>query len=181
MKEVFRQRLLQEATQPAEEPVSLVEAKLYLRVDTSDEDALITQMIVAARRAAEHYLRRSLITRRWLLVYDDFLPTEIRLPMGPVSQVVSVTKIAQDTSTELLDAALYRLNASRSQLCFEQCVSAWQIEVLYEAGYGNAAAVPASIRQGLLAHLAELYDGRAQGALPDIALALYLPHREVTL
>lgn len=178
----YESRLLEEATQPAEEPVSLAEAKLYLRVDVNDDDALIGQMIVTARRAAEHYLRRSLVIRQWRLLYDDAAPATLRLPMGPVSAVVSVTKIAEDGSTAAVNAALYRLNAACTELGFEQTVYAHRVEILYNAGYGAASAVPASIKQGMLAHLAEIYDGRSQACgLPDIALALYLPHREVRL
>lgn len=182
MSEEYRQRRLEEATQPAEEPLSLAEAKLYLRVDASDEDALIAQMIVATRRAAEHYLRRTLVTRQWKLVYDDDAPVETHLPMGPVSAIVSVTKVAEDTTTEAVDAVLYRLNAPRTRLCFDQAIFAYLVEILYTAGYGNAAAVPAAIKQGMLSHLAELYDGRSiASGVPDSALALYLPYREVRL
>lgn len=44
---------LQLLTPPTAEPVSLVEAKLHLRVDFNDDDALITSLITAARQAAE--------------------------------------------------------------------------------------------------------------------------------
>lgn len=182
MNEAYIPRRLEEFTQPTEEPLTLAEAKLYLRVDTADEDALITQMIVAVRRAAEHYLRRTLVTRQWKLVYDEVLSERVRLPMTPVTSIVRVTKIAEGGASEDIASTLYALNAARTHLCMETRISAHQIEIVYQAGYGAAAAVPASIKQGMLSHLAELYDGRAAAyPLPDAAIALYFPHREVTL
>ncbi len=175
-------RRLEEFTQPSEEPVTLAEAKLYLRVDTADEDALITQMIGAVRRVAEQYLRRTLVSRQWKLVYDEALPQRVCLPMTPVTSIVRVTKISEGGVTEDVPNTLYALNAARSHLCLETQVSAHQIEVVYQAGYGAASAVPASIRQGMLAHLAELYDGRSAAyPLPDTAAAFYFPYREVQL
>ena len=59
---------------PTTEPVSLAEAKLHLRLETAftDDDAKVTQLITIARKAAEEYTRRSLITQQWRLVLDQF-------------------------------------------------------------------------------------------------------------
>ncbi|MEQ1790660.1 MAG: head-tail connector protein, partial [Rickettsiales bacterium] len=64
-----RERLLERISAPATEPITLAEAKLYLRVDSSSEDNLITDLIVAARMSAEAWLKNSLISQSWKLVY----------------------------------------------------------------------------------------------------------------
>ena len=54
----------------AAQPVTLAEAKLHLRVDSSDEDALISALIVAATDDAEHLMGRAVLTQRWQLTLD---------------------------------------------------------------------------------------------------------------
>ena len=48
---------------PAAEPISLVEAKAWLRLDTADDDAVVTPLIVAARQAVEAEARVRLISQ----------------------------------------------------------------------------------------------------------------------
>ncbi|MGN5354335.1 head-tail connector protein [Ralstonia sp. L16] len=52
--------------------MSLAEAKLHLRVDFTDDDALITSLIAAARMAAENICRRAFVTQKWELTLDGF-------------------------------------------------------------------------------------------------------------
>ena len=52
-------------TAPTEEPVSLAEAKLHLRVDYTNDDVLIGALITAARQHAENDTRRALVTQTW--------------------------------------------------------------------------------------------------------------------
>ena len=53
-------------TPPAAEPLTLAEAKLHLRVDAdiTDDDSLITALIVTARQQAEHRTGRSLVSQQ---------------------------------------------------------------------------------------------------------------------
>lgn len=59
-------------TPPAEEPVTLEEAKLHLRSPVDLDDPLVTGLIVAARRKCETWLRRTLITSTWELTRESF-------------------------------------------------------------------------------------------------------------
>lgn len=81
-------------TQPAAEPVSLEEAKLYLRVDADSEDDLISSLIQAAREYVETHTRKTLIYTTYRYTMDNFpgwyglsfVAQPIELPKYPVAQ-----------------------------------------------------------------------------------------------
>jgi uncharacterized phiE125 gp8 family phage protein len=91
---------LKPITAPAEEPVTLVEAKAQCKVDHSADDALLAIFIQSAREAAEHITGRAFITQTWELVLDAFPAAEIQL---------SKPKIQSITSVKYLDFQLQRL------------------------------------------------------------------------
>lgn len=66
------------------EPVTLVEAKTFLRLTSSSSDTLIQSLITGARNTIEKYLNRSLIPRVVQIecTHDGRFPLE--LPYGPV-------------------------------------------------------------------------------------------------
>ncbi len=57
---------------PAEEPVTLAEAKEHARILSADEDALITSFIKAARLAVEKYTTRKIVTQTLVAFMDEF-------------------------------------------------------------------------------------------------------------
>lgn len=59
-------------TPPAEEPVTLDEAKVHMRIDGNDDDAYITELITAARIIAESYTRRSFINTTWKMFINKW-------------------------------------------------------------------------------------------------------------
>jgi len=169
---------------PAVEPLTLTETKLYLRVDHNDEDAPINDLIVAARMVAESWLKRSLITQTWKLTYDDCLHDETPLPMGPVASITSVVIVNRDNSSQTVNVDEYYLNAAKNKLIIEGSLVGFKIEISYSAGYGSASFVPKPIKQGMLAHIAYMYDERGNGcnaSLPDLSGMLYMPFREISL
>lgn len=181
----FRNRLLERITPPAAEPLTTPETKLYLRIDHDTEDSYIGDLIVSARMTAENWLRRSLITQSWKLGYDDFLPACVNMPMGPVTAISDVTVVNRDNTTDTVSSSLYALNAAKNQLNFDAPVAGFHIEIRYGAGYGSDGSdVPAPIRQGMLCHIASLYENRGESGaipIPEQVFALYTPYREVLL
>ena len=54
------------------EPVTLAEAKLHLRLEIPDDDALVASLIMTARMVSETLLRRALLTQTKTLYLDSF-------------------------------------------------------------------------------------------------------------
>jgi len=179
-----RNRLLARVVAPDSEPLLLEETKLYLRVTHADEDVLINDLIVSARMTAEEWLKRSLITQSWKVAYDDYVPECVALPMGPVNSITSVTIVNRDDTTQLVDDALYTLNAAQDSVVFQSSIIGFRVEIIYEAGYGSAGQIPQPLKLGMLSHIASMFDyrGEADGrALPAQSLSLYMPYRGVRL
>lgn len=172
---------LERIVKPAVEPITLAEAKLFLRVDGSSEDSLITTLISVTREYAEEYLHRSLVTQTWCMTFADSMPDEIFIPRPPVISVDSI-KVTDDEGVEtLLDPSSYKLNGRKDILIIKDgSVFGERIEFEYTAGYGDATDVPASIRQGMLMHMASMFDDRTEG-LPSTAKSLYQAFRIIKI
>ena len=101
---------LQILQEPAVEPLTLQEAKLHLRVDVIDDDALISALITSVRQYAETITRRAFIQQVWSYVIDSFPgPTLIGVPWGktftlPAHAVeIEKSRVQQVTAINYLD------------------------------------------------------------------------------
>jgi uncharacterized phiE125 gp8 family phage protein len=181
---------LQLINPPAEEPVSLAEAKLHVRVDITDDDALITALISAARQAAESLTGRQIVTARWKLVLDSFpgpslmgvpagqpfsLPGHaILLPKCPVQSVVSIQYLDMASTLQTMPATDYTVDVAcepaRITPIFGKIwpVSLPQIgavAVIFDAGYGPASSAPEGIKSWIKLRVDSLYSHRGESAV----------------
>lgn len=176
-----RKRLVEQVVAPSAEPVSLADVKAFLRIEDSDEDTLIESFISAARRAAEEYMSRSLAAQQWKLSYDGYPPQSVNLPYGPVNSIVSVDIFQVDETSATLAAQSYYLTPARDMVLFDVIPCGHRVEITYSAGATLASDVPPSIRQGIIGHVAALYEQRENAAMPESTKALYAPYREVRI
>ena len=178
---------LQLVTPPAEEPVSLAEAKQHLRVDGGDDDLLIGSLITAARQAAETKTGRQLITARWKLVLDAFpgpslmqsatgasfsLPGHaILLAKCPVQSVVSIEFLDMNGTTQVMPASDYVLDAACEPARLTPAFGkTWPptlpqmgaVSVTFDAGYGTASAVPEGLKSWIKLRVGSLYGHREE-------------------
>jgi uncharacterized phiE125 gp8 family phage protein len=84
-----------------------VEAKAHLRVDSSDDDTLITNLIRAAREYAEDFQNRAYVVRTYELLFDDAIPETIYPPYPPLVSVSSITYVDTDGVTQTVTASVY--------------------------------------------------------------------------
>src|SRR5690606_8898562 len=95
---------------PAVEPVTLAGMKEHLRVTHDSEDALITDLIKAAREEVERSTSLALIEQTWRLSLDGWPPGRIvRLKRNPVVSVTSVMVYDEDGEGSLMPPEDYQL------------------------------------------------------------------------
>ncbi len=159
---------------PAVEPITLAEAKAYLRVDHAAEDALIGDLIAAARGLIEHALGRALITQRLIERLDCWgerlRPGCFLLARPNVQDVHSIKTYDGNGDPHTFDAAHWSLDAASlpSRILLKGGAvfpapgpTRNGIEIDFTAGFGDAAEdVPAPIRSAILAILADRYERR---------------------
>jgi uncharacterized phiE125 gp8 family phage protein len=183
-------------TAPAVEPLSLAEAKAFLRVETSDDDGVITPLIAAARIHTEAQTRRALITQNWRLSFDCW-PEEGRLTVVPAPLQALAASRVYDTSNvaHAVDTAAFVLDKGASALIFAPWALpapgrvAAGIELDVTVGYGDAATdVPEPLRQTIRLLVAHWYENRGlvtngvdYPTLPHGVAALIAPYRMLSL
>jgi hypothetical protein len=80
---------------PATEPVTLDEARAYVRMDDTGEDALLATLITAARLHVESVTGRALLSQGWRLVLDCWPGDRIvPLPVAPALSLTAITAYA---------------------------------------------------------------------------------------
>lgn len=179
-------------TSPAALPVSLPEAKEYLRVDHDDEDDGIGVMIAAAVSLLDGrsgILGRCLEAQTWELVLDRFPMAEIRLPLGPVASVASVAFTDPAGADQTVAAENFALDNAETfgGWIVPRAGFSWPatmatinaVRVRFVAGTGT----PEGVRQAILDMVATRYDTRGDGRMltPGIVADLAPFRRPVVL
>ena len=152
---------------PAQEPVSLAEARAFLKVDDTAEDGLITTLIGAARLHVEGVTGRALLAQGWRLVLDDWPQGgAVRLPVTPFLSMGAITAYDVEGNPHAVPLAQFRDEPER--LILPRTVAGMPllrerqgIEIDYVAGFGTEAGnVPADLRQALLALVGYWFEHR---------------------
>ena len=153
---------------PALEPVTLVEAKAYLRISHTSEDGLISGLIRAAREDVERTTGIALIDQTWRLVLDRW-PADnfVMLVRHPVRQVLSVTIFGGEGEASIVNPAAYQFDTlSRpARIHFDRAPGRLRamngVEIDFRAGFGEAGTdVPDLLKRAMLLLVAHWYEFR---------------------
>lgn len=163
---------LKRVSGPAVEPLTLAEAKAHLRVDHTVDDALITELIKAAREHAEGYLKRVLITQVWQWKRDGFGHHALELPLSAAQSVDSIQYVDSAGVTQTWAAANYQVDLDSEPGRVSPAFGyQWPLPdtrfnaviITFTVGYGAAgSSVPAPIKQALLLHIGHMHERREQ-------------------
>ncbi len=165
-------------------PVALDEAKAFLRVEGSREDALIAGFIRSAAESCEAFTGRALIARevREIVAGNG---AWARLAATPVRAIEAVAGLAADGSEIVLPVQAYAVDVDSGG-------DGW-VRVRGGDGFKRAAVrftagmaedwngIPEPLRQGIVRLAAHLYAARGEAEAPPPAsiAALWRPWRRV--
>lgn len=155
------------------EPVSLVEAKAWLRIDGDTEDELVASLIAAARQYVEDEQGVALVAQTWELVTEnpcrvsrwsaERIPeaVRVRLPRRPVRSVSSVVYRLNDADVTLA-ASNYKVVGDELVFTGDVPVSdePLGVTITFVAGYGDPIDVPDKYRQAIRLLVAHSYENR---------------------
>lgn len=149
------------------------------------QDGLLAGHLRAAMAVIEGRIGKVLIARRFRLGLTMWRGDAAQaLPVAPVTALVEVALVDGEGARVVLPAGTFRLvaDAHRPKLAARSGVlpavpSGGAVEVLFEAGFGDWAAVPADLKQAVLLLSAEFYetridDGRQRSGLPMMVQSL---------
>lgn len=157
---------------PASKPVTLAEAKLFLREDLADtaNDTQIQMLLDAAIDHVEGQTSRRMITQTLRCFGPGWPRDEFRLPVGPVSAITHIRYYGTDDTLYTLPATEYSFDGESNPPRIRQnYMRTWPsvtlrplnpIEIQFVAGYANAAAVPPRLKNAILMLTATLYRHR---------------------
>lgn len=178
---------------PAVQPVTLDEAKLWCKVTHTVDNALITALIVAATQKAELFTNRIFIERTIQGEFAGFECSQhekgyfIELRRSPVQSVTSVKVYIDDVLTTI-SADEYNLKSVHgfSRIVFEEVNDnpdyiPYPYQVVFVAGYGLAVAVLEPVKLAIKEAVCYWYQNRGDCAcgdeLPGTAKAILREYR----
>lgn len=166
MNEYFSCQIVSRAPQNI---ITLETIKKYLRIIHNHDDELLTILIDSAIETAEHYIRYAITDKVVRLSLRKFRGQVIDLPIGKLTAIRAVTIGKENISLEGVRSFDHQIFLPMS----------YSGEAIIEYMVGTAAdAVPTALKQGIMRHVAEMYDreGELLG-VPQECIRLYTPHR----
>lgn len=179
------------------EPVTLADAKNFLNVTSTDDDALITTLCTSCRHAVEQACNISIIAKLITLVADWV--KEWELPLGPITGIQSVMIRTGNSGSGIasyetqvsgwgVDGGDFQTFAPAEITSFNpgdpfrgyfqwgpyastQGACGRRYKIIYTAGY---TTVPAQLKQAILSQIAHDYENRGDVDISDMSRNLCL-------
>lgn len=161
---------------PIIEPLDLDEAKSHLKVDHTDEDALIDLYVRMARRYCEDVSRRAFCAQTWEMTLDAW-PSDavVALSYPPLQSVETISYVDSDDATHTMPATDYGVDAdSEPGRIYLKNGKSWPggtlrpvagVKIRFVAGYADVASIPEIYQLAVRWMLSLLYENRGDNGL----------------
>jgi len=169
---------------PLVTPISLTEVKEQLRVESTDDDTMLTRLIdvAVAYTDVQGALGQAMISQKWAQWINSTPPQSVSLILGPVQGVTAVKYYDLDGTLQTDTLANYEVFGTQfaTQISPKEGFS-WPvaqdrqdaIKIEYEIGYGDAASdVPQTIRHALMLLVSHWYENREPELIGTISKEL---------
>lgn len=175
------------------EPVTLQEAKDWIKKTGDDEDDLLLTLITSARRSVEKYTTSTFAQKTlhatWVEIPDDWV---LHLPYGPHISVDAVYLIDEEgtETAKTLNSDYYvygdqDLIVALSKVWTTSQSLQYSVRVEYKAGYGDTTTetLPGELKLAILKQIATDYEMRENiaegtfGVLSNSSKSLAAPYR----
>jgi len=174
-------------TAPTEEPLSVQDVidQCQMGEIPDDQRSRVAAYITAARQLLERRLRRQFCTATWKLYLDampDVITFDDKLPIKTITHVKYYnTSGTLTTLTATTDYQTDLASEQRPARIMPAYGATWPsvrgdtfnaVEIQFTCGYGNALAVPQSIKNGMLLLVANWFENREQSIIGTIVSEL---------
>lgn len=130
------------------EIVTLAEAKAFIRIDTTDDDTIITTIIEQARLVCENYISADIVSKN-RTYYLESANDRFEVPFSPITSIATVTVEGS--------AASHTSYGANNEILSLDKLAAKDIVVTYiTSGINNAL-----VKQAILQLVSTLYDNRS--------------------
>jgi len=155
-------------TPPAARPVSLAEAKEYMKIENTIDDQLINDLIEQSVSHIQNLTSHKLITQSWRVFFDDLPENKIlAIPLAPVIAPIEVryydeagdAQVISDTDYEFdIYSNPARLRIKTLQI-FGHRLNGLEVDV--QVGFGTAGVdVPGDLIRAVLVTISHWYEFR---------------------
>lgn len=183
------------------ECITLSEVKLHCKIDIDDDDTLLADNIIAARKWIEQYIDGVTIPQTITAYYDECELIKfgriIKTPVTPALTITSITTYDEEDSGTVFDSAGYYRSGDRIALrdAYDwpsSSVRAFDaLKIILVAGFGTFSSpswtqvVPRDIKKATALLIAHWYQNRGDeeksNTMPAEIYNLLFPYRRISL
>lgn len=170
-------------TAPVSQPVSLDEVKAHIGIETSDWDTMLNSWIKAATSLLERAGGLGMVTQTWRLTQASFA-MPITFLRGPVTGISSIKYYDAAGTLQTLASSAYVADlVTRPAQIVAADGAAWPVtqarpdavQIDFVTGFSD---VPAELKLAICVVIANWFQNREAGGVPQGALQFLAPWRQ---